>query len=67
MKPVIFTLGVSALPLAQQLKVELAAEIHTPDCVSGGDVNYTKATTHLADLFKSGRPFHRMLKQSACL
>ena len=55
MKPVVFTLGISALPLAQRLKVELDAEIHTPDWVSGGDVNYAKATTHLADLFKSGR------------
>jgi cobalt-precorrin 5A hydrolase / precorrin-3B C17-methyltransferase len=54
-KPVIFILGVSALPLAQQLKAALAVEIHTPDCVNGGDVTYGKATVHLANLFKSGR------------
>ncbi len=55
MKPVLFILGISALPLAQQLKAALAAEIHTPDCVSGGDETYAKATVHLANLFKSGR------------
>jgi cobalt-precorrin 5A hydrolase / precorrin-3B C17-methyltransferase len=54
-KPVLFILGVSALPLAQQLKAALAAEIHTPDCVNGGDETYAKATVHLANLFKSGR------------
>ena len=55
MKPVIFILGVSALPLARKLKPELGAEIHTPDCVTGGDVTYPKATTHLAQLFIDGR------------
>jgi cobalt-precorrin 5A hydrolase / precorrin-3B C17-methyltransferase len=54
-KPVIFVLGASALPLALRLKPELNAEIHTPDCVSGGDVTYPKATAHLASLFKEGR------------
>jgi cobalt-precorrin 5A hydrolase / precorrin-3B C17-methyltransferase len=54
-KPVIFILGISALPLAQELKVALEGEIHTPDCVEGGDVTYAKATGHLAGLFKSGR------------
>ena len=54
-KPVIFILGVSALPLAQQLKTELHGEIHTPDCVSGGDETYAKATAHLAKLFKQSR------------
>ena len=54
-KPAIIILGVSALPLAQQLKSELGGEIHIPDCVSGGDVSYAKATAHLAELFKSGR------------
>jgi cobalt-precorrin 5A hydrolase / precorrin-3B C17-methyltransferase len=53
-KPVIFVLGVSALPLAQRLKAELGGDIHTPDCVNGGDVTYPKATTHLADIFKAG-------------
>ncbi len=56
MMPVIFILGVSALPLAQKLKAELKLEIHTPDCVSGGDVSYAKATTHLASLFAERRP-----------
>ena len=54
-KPVIFILGISALPLAQQLKVELDGEIHTPDCVSGGDISYSKATAHLAELFNERR------------
>jgi cobalt-precorrin 5A hydrolase/precorrin-3B C17-methyltransferase len=54
-KPVIFILGISALPLAQKLKAELNGEIHTPDCVRGGDVSYTKATAHLAELFQQGQ------------
>ena len=53
-KPVIFILGISALPLARKLKAELKGEIHTPGCVSGGDVSYAKATAHLAQLFKQG-------------
>ncbi len=55
MIPAIFILGVSALPLAQKLKAEFKFEIHTPDCVSGGDVTYAKATTHLAALFAERR------------
>ncbi len=54
-KPAIFILGISALPLAQKLKAELNGEIHTPDCVAGGDVSYAKATTHLAQLFQQGQ------------
>ena len=54
-KPVIFMLGVSALPLAKQLKTALDGENHAPDCVDGGDVTYPRATAHLAELFKSGR------------
>ena len=54
-KPVLFVLGASALPLAQKLKPALDAEIHTPDCVAGGDVTYAKATAHLARLFGEGR------------
>ena len=54
-KPVIFILGISALPLAQKLKAELNGEIHTPNCVSGGDVTYAKATAHLAQLFQHGQ------------
>ncbi len=55
-RPAIFILGASALPLAQTLKAELHGEIHTPDCVAGGDVTYAKATAHLAALFRQGRP-----------
>jgi cobalt-precorrin 5A hydrolase/precorrin-3B C17-methyltransferase len=54
-KPVIFILGISALPLAQKLKAELGGEIHTPGCVRGGDAPYAKATAHLAELFQQGR------------
>ncbi|MCA3573275.1 MAG: cobalamin biosynthesis protein, partial [Aestuariivirga sp.] len=54
-KPVLFVLGASALPLARALKEPLGAEIHTPSCVSGGDVAYGKATRHLGELFAEGR------------
>ncbi len=54
-KPVLFVLGASALPLARSLKDRLGAEIHTPACVAGGDVTYLKATAHLGQLFTEGR------------
>ena len=54
-KPVLFILGASALPLARKLKAPLDAEIHTPDCVAGGDVTFGKATAHLGTLFSEGR------------
>ncbi|MCA3560292.1 MAG: precorrin-3B C(17)-methyltransferase [Aestuariivirga sp.] len=54
-KPVLFVLGASALPLARKLKEPLGAEVHTPDCVAGGDVTYAKATAHLGQLFNEGR------------
>lgn len=54
-KPVLFVLGQSALPLARKLREPLGAEIHTPDCVAGGDVTYAKATVHLGQLFTEGR------------
>jgi cobalt-precorrin 5A hydrolase / precorrin-3B C17-methyltransferase len=54
-KPVLFVLGASALPLAHKLKQPLDAEIHTPNCVAGGDVTYAKATAHLGTLFSEGR------------
>lgn len=54
-KPVLFILGSSALPLARELKLHLDAEIHTPTCVEGGDVAYPKATEHLGRLFAEGR------------
>ncbi len=56
MKPAIFILGVSALPLAQKLKASLGGKIHGPNCVAGHDVGFAKATHHLAKLFKSGEP-----------
>jgi cobalt-precorrin 5A hydrolase / precorrin-3B C17-methyltransferase len=54
-RPVLFVLGASALPLATRLKQSLDAEIHTPSCVSGGDIAFTKATGHLGQLFADGR------------
>ncbi len=54
-KPVLFVLGASALPLAHRLKEPLGAEVHTPHCVSGGDITYDKATAHLGQLFADGR------------
>jgi cobalt-precorrin 5A hydrolase/precorrin-3B C17-methyltransferase len=54
-KPVIFILGISALPIALKLKAELDGEIHTPGCVNGGDITYAKATAHLAELFQQSR------------
>ncbi len=54
-KPVLFVLGASALPLARALREPLEAEIHTPACVAGGDVSYGKATAHLGQLFTAGR------------
>lgn len=53
--PVLFVLGASALPLARRLKEPLGAEIHTPQCVAGGDITYAKATQHLGFLFGEGR------------
>ncbi|HLF21920.1 MAG TPA: cobalamin biosynthesis protein, partial [Aestuariivirga sp.] len=55
-KPAIVILGVSALPLARKLKAELGGDIHGPDCVAGPDTSYMKATLHLRELFKAGRP-----------
>ena len=54
-KPVLFVLGASALSLAIRLKDPLGAEIHTPNCVAGGDHRYGKATAHLGQLFAGGR------------
>jgi cobalt-precorrin 5A hydrolase/precorrin-3B C17-methyltransferase len=54
-KPVLFVLGASALPLARRLKPLLDAEIHAPHCVEGGDIAYAKATIHLGQLFDHGR------------
>lgn len=56
MKPVVFILGASALPLARQIKDALAGEIHGPNCVAGPDYGYAKASASLAELFEAGRP-----------
>ncbi|MBI2719131.1 MAG: precorrin-3B C(17)-methyltransferase [Rhizobiales bacterium] len=53
-KPAIFILGASALPLAQQIRAALGAEIHAPSGLAG-DVTYARATPHLARLFRDGR------------
>lgn len=55
MRPVVFVLGVSALPVARRLKEALGAEIHTSACIGGGDVTFARATAHLAHLFREGR------------
>ncbi len=55
MKPVIFILGPSALPLAQRLRGLLQGEIHAPDFLDSGDVRFPGAATHLADMFKAKR------------
>jgi cobalt-precorrin 5A hydrolase / precorrin-3B C17-methyltransferase len=55
MKPVIFILGQSALPLAQKLKAEFNCEIHAPKDIEGGDVYYEKATTHLVSIHAERR------------
>ncbi|MBC8038509.1 MAG: precorrin-3B C(17)-methyltransferase [Rhizobiales bacterium] len=54
-KPAIFILGISALPLAQKLKMALGGEIHAPNHITGGDVVYAKAAQHLFQLFRAGR------------
>jgi cobalt-precorrin 5A hydrolase/precorrin-3B C17-methyltransferase len=54
-RPVLFILGASALPLARRLAGPLGAEIHAPDCLAGADVTYAKAAAHLGDLFAGGR------------
>jgi cobalt-precorrin 5A hydrolase / precorrin-3B C17-methyltransferase len=55
MKPVIFILGQSALPLAQKLRAEFNGEIHAPKDIEGGDVKYDKVTSHLAALHAERR------------
>ncbi|MGH6853872.1 MAG: precorrin-3B C(17)-methyltransferase [Aestuariivirga sp.] len=55
-KPVIFILGISALPLAQKLKAALGGAIHAPPNLAGHDVIYSNAASHLATLFKGGHP-----------
>jgi cobalt-precorrin 5A hydrolase/precorrin-3B C17-methyltransferase len=54
-KPAIFILGVSALPLAKKVKSSLGGEIHGPRRVGEADVAYTDAASHLAELFRDHR------------
>ncbi|MFN0193441.1 MAG: precorrin-3B C(17)-methyltransferase [Aestuariivirga sp.] len=56
MKPAIFILAASALPLARKLKHELDGIIHAPESVKGGDVAYVKGRLEVARLFKESRP-----------
>jgi cobalt-precorrin 5A hydrolase / precorrin-3B C17-methyltransferase len=55
MKPVIFVLGPSAIPLAENLRQLLDGELHGPAGNEGADLNYQSATTHLANVFQQGR------------
>jgi cobalt-precorrin 5A hydrolase / precorrin-3B C17-methyltransferase len=55
-KPAIFILGPTALPLARDLKQALGGEIHAPVSVAAGDVPFARATDHLAVLFRAQRP-----------
>jgi cobalt-precorrin 5A hydrolase / precorrin-3B C17-methyltransferase len=54
--PAIVVLGPTALPLARKLRGPLFAEIHGPEGLEGCNVIYAKATDHLAELFRAGRP-----------
>ncbi len=55
MKPAIFILGASALPLAKTIRHEVVGEIHGPKGLSGIDVNFDKATDAIAQAFLQGR------------
>ncbi len=55
MKPIVFVLGASALDVARRIASDIDAELHGPHGLVVDQV-YTHATTHLADMFKSGRP-----------
>ncbi len=51
MKPAIFILGPSALPLAQKIKAEIGGEIHGPKELAGCDVSYEIATHAMSRAF----------------
>jgi cobalt-precorrin 5A hydrolase/precorrin-3B C17-methyltransferase len=55
-KPAIFILGVSALPLARKIKASLGGKIHGPRSVEGSDNVYAEAAGHLVELFRDNRP-----------
>ncbi len=54
MKPVVFILGPSALPLAERVADELGGEVHGPLHVAAA-VQYEQATGHIAQMFRDGR------------
>ena len=54
-KPVIFILGISALPLAQKLKAELNGEIHHARLRQRGRCLLCQSDAHLAQLFQQGQ------------
>ncbi len=56
MKPVIFILGPSALPLANKLRQLLDGQIHAPATMNTGDRFYQSAAVHLVNVFQQGRP-----------
>jgi cobalt-precorrin 5A hydrolase / precorrin-3B C17-methyltransferase len=55
MKPAIFILGQSALPIAQKIKTLLNAEIHGPAEIAGVDVTFDKAVDAIGRSFIEGR------------
>jgi cobalt-precorrin 5A hydrolase/precorrin-3B C17-methyltransferase len=56
MRPAIFILGPSALPVAQKIKDLLEGEIHGPKDVAGVDMVFEKATDAMARAFVAGKP-----------
>jgi cobalt-precorrin 5A hydrolase / precorrin-3B C17-methyltransferase len=55
LKPAIFILGQSALPLAQKLKAVVDGEIWGPKDLQGADYAYEKATDGIAAAFVAGK------------
>jgi cobalt-precorrin 5A hydrolase / precorrin-3B C17-methyltransferase len=56
MKPAIFILGPSALPVAQKIKDLLKGEIHGPKVVTGVDIVFDRAIDAIARSFLAGQP-----------
>jgi cobalt-precorrin 5A hydrolase / precorrin-3B C17-methyltransferase len=54
--PVIFILGVSALPLAQKIQQTIGGKIHGPAHTEGVDVSYDKALIAIALAFQNHQP-----------
>ncbi len=55
MKPVIFILGPSALPLAKRISAFVDGQLHVPATFNEGDRFYQNAVMHLANQFQRGR------------